>query len=630
MRFGKRCGISRRLGFSSDGDDYGSTGLMKVSIVIPARLESTRLPGKLLLPLGDRPVIQHVWERAKQVSEKAEVIVATDSIEIRQLIEELGGTVRMTDPACQSGTERIASILETLAGDFILNIQGDEPFIDVDLLRRLLARAEETGCDLITAVSPIDDPDELFDPNVVKAVRSSEGRAIYFSRLPIPFIRDEPRLSWPDYKTHYRHIGIYGYRRETLKWYRSQPACRLEQLERLEQLRFIDHGWYFQTVETAAAAPGIDTQQDLDKARSLFSAGETQPEIPPPSKHYRHAREAVYAEADSLIPALTGNAESITSAVELILAATGKIIVTGLGKSGIVARKVAATFSSTGTPAVYLNAAEALHGDLGMITPGDVVMMISKSGSTTELSQMIPALRLSGVPLIGLFGRTGTRLSRECDVVLDGSVAREACPLDLAPTTSTTVAVVLGDALAVALMRARNFASEQFAAFHPSGALGRRLLLSARDVMHAGPRLPVVNPEDSVKTVLLEMTNKALGAACVCGPDRQLQGIITEGDLRRHFLKFDSLEGTASGMMNPAPVTAAPATLLTRLLAIMEEGRRPISVIPITEENGQVLGLVRLHDVVHTSCELPAHFPEKNGSAQFFETSGLQSVPDSR
>lgn len=571
---------------------------MKVSIVIPARLESTRLPGKLLLPLGDRPVIQHVWERACQVSTDAEVVVATDAEEIRQLIEELGGTVRMTDPACQSGTDRIASILETLAGDFVLNIQGDEPFIDVGLLRTLLSRAEETRCDLITAVTPIDDPDDLFDPNIVKAVRSSEGRAIYFSRNPVPFIRDEERLRWPQANAHFRHIGIYGYRKETLKWYRSQSPTRLEQLERLEQLRFIDHGWNFQTVEVPHASVGIDTSHDLEKAQELLASGTLTAAKPPLSPHYVHARETVYAEVDSLLPALTKNRTSLSAAAELILSAQGKVVVTGLGKSGIVARKIAATFSSTGTPSVFMNAAEALHGDLGMITPGDVVLMVSKSGSTTELSHMVPTLENAGIPYIGLFGRMDTRLAAGCAIVLDGAVEREACPLDLAPTTSTTVAMVLGDALAVALMKARDFAPEQFATFHPSGALGRRLLLRARDVMHTGKALPVVAPEDSVKTVLLEMTNKALGGACVCDPKAGLVGIITEGDVRRFFLRSDSLQGTAAQMMNPNPVTVPVDATLGRVLELMEKGSRVISVLPVVEGQNQVAGMLRLHDVI--------------------------------
>lgn len=571
---------------------------MKVSIVIPARLESTRLPGKLLLPLGDRPVIQHVWERAIAAAAGSEVVVATDSDEIRKLIEGLGGLVRMTDPSCQSGTERIASILESLTGDFIVNIQASEPFVEDVLIQSLIQKAVETGCDLVTAVTPIQDPDDLFDPNIVKAVRASDGRAVYFGRNPNPYFRNEDRLHWPDAGTYFRHIGIYGYRKETLRWYREHPSCALERIECLEQLRFIDYGWKFQTIEVLHAPIRIDTAHDLERAReNLNSNPSTAP--PTPSIHYSNARETVFAEIESLVSILPKNRETIPAAVEMILAASGKVVVTGLGKSGIVARKLAATFSSTGTPSVYMNAAEALHGDLGMITPGDVVLMISKSGSTTELAQMVPTLANMGVGYIGLFGRTDTTLALGCAVVLDGSIRREACPLDLAPTTSTTVAVVIGDALAVALMKAREFVAEQFATFHPAGALGRRLLLRVRDVMYHGDSLPIVAPNDSVKSVLLEMTCKALGAACVCDGENRLIGIVTEGDIRRYFLRSNSFDETALAMMTASPVTVKSDESLSSLLEIMEGGSHPISVVPVVDALGHAVGIVRLHDILN-------------------------------
>lgn len=573
---------------------------MSVSLVIPARLESTRLRRKLLLPLGDRPVIQHTWERACRVKGAGEVIVATDSDEIRELIEGLGGRVEMTSPSCQSGTERIISIMDRLNHDFVLNIQGDEPMVDLDLVERMIQHALQTGCDLVTAVTPIEDPDDLFNPNVVKAVRSSDGRALYFTRAACPHYRGQDRLTWAKQHPYWRHLGIYGYQKKVLQWYAGAKASVLESIESLEQLRFIDHGWRFETVEAAHTWPGIDTQDDLTRASEMLAGNQTATSThTSPDVHYTSARTTVYAEIESLERLLPLNRLSLPKAVDLVLNRPGKVVVTGLGKSGIIARKISATLTSTGTPSVYLSASEALHGDVGMVTPGDVVIMLSKSGTTAELTQMVPALERIQVPIIGIFGDVHTDLAQRSTVVLEASVLREACPLDLAPTASTTMALVLGDALAMALMKARSFVAEQFAVFHPAGALGRRLLLRARDVMHTGSKMAVLSPESSVKDVLVEMTSKALGAACVCDDSGRLLGLITEGDVRRHFLNQQDLSGTARQMMNPQPTGSHPDELLSSLLTVMENGKRQLSAIPVLDPDGLLVGIVRIHDIVN-------------------------------
>ena len=237
------------------------------------------------------------------------------------------------------------------------------------------------------------------------------------------------------------------------------------------------------------------------------------------SSMVRHLREAERV-FDEEIVALSRTrhrlGRNLEDAIDLILAAPGKVILTGLGKSGVIAHKIASTLASTGTPAVYMNAAEALHGDLGVVLQGDVVIMVSKSGSTTELVKMLPSLRRVNASIIGIFGDANTRLSASCDVVLDASVEREACPLALAPTCSSTVALVIGDAIAICLMRAREFTSEQFAMYHPGGMLGRRLLLRALDVMHVPPNLPSVREHATVRDIAIEMTRTNLGAVCVC------------------------------------------------------------------------------------------------------------------
>ncbi|PJF38440.1 MAG: KpsF/GutQ family sugar-phosphate isomerase, partial [Phototrophicales bacterium] len=206
--------------------------------------------------------------------------------------------------------------------------------------------------------------------------------------------------------------------------------------------------------------------------------------------------------------------------------------VTGVGKSGIISHKISATLASTGTPSVYLNAAEALHGDLGMVSAGDVVLMLSKSGTTIELIKMLPTLTKVGATTIGIFSNIHTPLAKQVDLVLDATVEREACPLNLAPMSSTTVSLVIGDAIAAALMKARNFQSQDFALFHPAGQLGRNLLLTAADVMHSHQNLPIVAAAQSLKEVLIVMTKHNLGAVCVCNEHKKLEGIITDGDIR--------------------------------------------------------------------------------------------------
>ena len=289
---------------------------------------------------------------------------------------------------------------------------------------------------------------------------------------------------------------------------------------------------------------------------------------------------------------------NLEDVIDLILDASGKVILTGLGKSGIIAHKIASTLASTGTPAVYMNAAEALHGDLGIVLQGDVVIMISKSGSTTELARMLPSLRRVATSIVGIFGDVTTQLSSRCDVVLDASVESEACPLALAPTCSSTVALVIGDAIAICLMRARKFTSDQFAIFHPGGTLGRRLLLRARDVMHVPPNLPSVPEHATVREIAIEMTRTNLGAVCVCATESRLLGIITDGDLRRNLLSDVALSAKATDLMHHHPIVARPEDTLGQLLSIMENSERKIYVLPIVDDDFRYVGVVRMHDIL--------------------------------
>lgn len=293
---------------------------------------------------------------------------------------------------------------------------------------------------------------------------------------------------------------------------------------------------------------------------------------------------------------LDGN---LSSAVETILAAPGKLVVTGLGKSGHVARKIVATLCSTGTPAVFLHAAEASHGDLGLYSPGDPTLMVSKSGNTIELLQLIPFLRALPSARIGILGNPRAPLAAEMDVVLDASVEREADPDNLAPTASATVALSLGHALAVALMRARNFGVEDFGRVHPGGHLGRSLRLTVRDVMHGREQIAIASPGDSLKQVVIAMTHYPHGAACVLDESNRLMGLITDGDVRRALQAHDDIrELRAAQVMTANPSSIAPDARLQDALRMMEDRPSQISVLPVLDAaSGVCLGLLRLHDL---------------------------------
>jgi arabinose-5-phosphate isomerase len=291
--------------------------------------------------------------------------------------------------------------------------------------------------------------------------------------------------------------------------------------------------------------------------------------------------------------------------VDLILAHPGKIVVTGLGKSGHVARKIVATLCSTGTPAVFLHAAEASHGDLGIYSPGDPTLMVSKSGNTAELLALIPFLRELPSRRIGIIGNPRSPLAAEMDVVLDASVEREADPENLAPTASATVALVLGHALTVALMRARNFTVDDFGRYHPGGQLGRSLRLTVADVMHGREEIAWAWPEDSLKKVVIAMSHYPLGAACITDAAGKLIGLITDGDLRRALESHDDIRGLAAAdVMTANPVTVSPQARLLDALRLMEDRPSQISVLPVIDpSNNQCLGLLRVHDIYRADLE---------------------------
>jgi arabinose-5-phosphate isomerase len=280
-------------------------------------------------------------------------------------------------------------------------------------------------------------------------------------------------------------------------------------------------------------------------------------------------------------------------ACEVILAARGRIIVTGMGKSGHIARKIAATLASTGTPAHFVHPAEASHGDMGMITAEDVVIALSNSGTSQEIITLLPLLKRLGLKLISMTGNDDSTLARASDAHLNTGVAQEACPLDLAPTSSTTTALVMGDALAIALLEARGFTAEDFAFSHPGGALGRKLLMLVQDVMHSGPQVPVVTPDTLLSDALLEMSGKGLGMTTVLSEQGELLGVFTDGDLRRALdQRIDITSTPISRLMTRHAKSVVPGMLAAEALRIMEENS--ISSLVVLDDSGRLAGIVHL------------------------------------
>lgn len=310
------------------------------------------------------------------------------------------------------------------------------------------------------------------------------------------------------------------------------------------------------------------------------------------------ARNLLQCEARSIERASARLGADFERAVRLLADAPGKIVTAGIGKSGAAARKLAATLCATGAPAVYLHPAEAEHGDFGLLEPGDVLILISKSGTTPEILRLAARARDLGAARIGICGRTDTELCRLCDVALDASVEEEGDPYNLIPAASAIVATALGDALAISLAALRRFSPEDFRLLHPGGQLGRNLRLHVRDAMHSGDEVPWVRPQDSLRRVVIAMTEKPLGAACVLDEDGRLAGLITDGDLRRALERHDDIRSLAAAdVMTRTPVTISPEASLRDALLLMERRPRQLSVLPVTGPAGQALGLLRLHDI---------------------------------
>lgn len=314
----------------------------------------------------------------------------------------------------------------------------------------------------------------------------------------------------------------------------------------------------------------------------------------------KHAQDVLRMEAEAILELVPRVDENFAEAVRLISECEGRVVITGMGKSGIIGRKMAATLASTGTPSFYLHPAEGIHGDLGMVTSGDVVIALSNSGETGEVLNILPSLRRIGAKLVAMVGNAASTLGKNADVVLDVGVSKEACPLGLAPTSSTTAALAYGDALALALLKKHNFTASQFAIFHPGGSLGRKLLLTVGSIMHKGEENPVVLGRTTVQEALFVITDKGLGAVSVVDENGVMQGVLTDGDIRRGLSKgVDFLQLPVTELMTKSPKTITEDKLAAQALHLMESNKpKPITVLPVIDAQHKVIGLLHMTDLV--------------------------------
>ena len=312
------------------------------------------------------------------------------------------------------------------------------------------------------------------------------------------------------------------------------------------------------------------------------------------------AIQTLRIEADSVIKLIDHVDDEFEKVVQCILDCHARVIITGMGKSGHVGRKIAASLASTGTPAFFMHPAEAFHGDLGMVTADDVVIAISNSGESAEVVNILPVIKRIGAKIVAMSGRRESSFGRNADYFVDVSVEREACPLGLAPTASTTATLAMGDAITVALLEARNFTKQDFALFHPGGSLGRKLLLTVENVMHSGEDNPIIHYSATAKEALFMMTDKGLGATSVVDDDGNFIGLVTDGDIRRGLAKGSQfLDESVDKLMTRNPQTIAKEQLAASALSIMEKHKpRPITVLPVVDTDNKPVGIVHLTDLL--------------------------------
>ncbi len=574
--------------------------------VIPARYASTRFPGKPLQLIAGIPMVVRVARQA-MLSSLDRVLVATDHSKIQEVCQQYGIAVQMTSSRHRNGTERLAQVARAIPAEIYVNVQGDEPLIEPALIDSLLeSMLKDPTVLMATAARPVGDPRVADDPGVAKVVMDLRGDALFFSRAPIP--RQGKWHSAPGETAGgspicHAHVGIYAYRRDALLRLAALSPTPLEMVESLEQLRALEHGMKIRVVETHHQSLGVDTPADLARVEAMLleSGGLHEPGTNAVGTGrtdvIQEIRSIIELEREGLREIQARLDSSVVRAVELLLNCQGRVIVTGMGKSGLVARKVAATLASTGTPATFLHPADAWHGDLGLVSTGDLLMVFCNSGETDEVLRLLPHFKRMSASILSLTGKPASTLAAHSDVVLDVAVSREADPMDLVPTASTTAMLAMGDALATVLVKMRGFGEEQFAIFHPGGSLGRRLSWTVEDLMHRGDALPLVRQDTRLRKALETMSSKRLGSLFVVDAGRVLKGIFTDGDLRRLLQQQERVLDMEMGqVMIRTPRTITADALAATALRLMEDAA--ITILPVLDGQRRPVGAVHMHDLV--------------------------------
>ena len=554
-----------------------------IDIVIPARLESKRFPKKLLFKTNkEQTLIEHLVLKLLKLDIDANIHVLTDSKEIIDSVFHLKKEINLILDKKKSncGTERISNQIEAFKNNFILNIQADEGLSDLSFLPKFIEFWLRTSNKIITPIYKINEISQLHDVNCVKVAKDQHGKALYFSRQAIPFLRDIAESEWLNHKNYWGHMGIYGYKKEHLQTYKQSQSNCIEDLEKLEQLRFLSLNIPIMCYEVEKAkVKSVDCIEDTFKENKIIS----------------HAKNTLIFEALAIKRILPQINSDFLTAVKKINCSKHHLIFSGLGKSALVAKKICASLNSISVQSLFINPVDAFHGDLGMVSNNSVCLLFSNSGKTKEILDLAIQLKKRDCYCIAITGQESSALEKICDQNLNLDIQHEADPLNLVPTSSTTSTLALGDAILSALIERRKITEQDFLKNHSSGTLGH-LLQPIATKMHILNDSHVIHAKTELKKVSEKISRNHLGAVLVVNEKQDLLGIITDGDIRRaQKLKKERIN--AEDFMTQKPVSIQKNLNLRDAISLMQNRKSEIAILPVFEKN-VLCGLIRLHDIL--------------------------------
>ena len=554
-----------------------------IDIVIPARLESKRFPKKLLFKTNkEQTLIEHLVLKLLKLDIKANIHVLTDSKEIIDSVFHLKKEINLILDKRKSncGTERISNQIQTFKNNFILNIQADEGLSDLSFLPKFIELWLKKSDKIFTPIYRIKKISQLHDVNCVKVAKDQNGKALYFSRQAIPFLRDIAESEWLNHESYWGHMGIYGYKKEHLQTYKQSQSNCIEDLEKLEQLRFLSLNIPIMCYEVEEAkVKSVDCVEDTFKESKIIS----------------HAKNTLIYETLAIKRILPQINSDFLTAIEKINCSKHHLIFSGLGKSALVAKKICASLNSISVQSLFINPVDAFHGDLGMVSNNSVCLLFSNSGKTKEILDLAIQLKKRDCYCIAITGQESSALEKICDQNLNLDIQHEADPLNLVPTSSTTSTLALGDAILSALIERRKITEQDFLKNHSSGTLGH-LLQPIETKMHILNDSHVIHAKTELKKVSEKISRNHLGAVLVVNEKQKLLGIITDGDIRRaQKLKKESIN--AEDFMTQKPVSIQKNLNLRDAISLMQNRKSEIAILPVFEKN-VLCGLIRLHDIL--------------------------------